>query len=257
MARPRKSRIVSSMPTSEGFVPIGFDGDRGKVVILTVEEYETVRLLDHESMNQEECAASMKVSRPTVTNIYDSARRKIADALINEKVLLVEGGDYDYSRNSRKIATLGEEKTKMKIAVTYENGQIFQHFGHCENFKVYEVEDGKIVSSRVENTNGSGHGALAGFLKDQGIGTLICGGIGGGARVALAEAGIQLFGGVSGEADAAAEALVSGKLQYSEDPQCTGHEGHGGGCHGHGEGHSCGGHGEGHGNGGCGHGSCH
>ena len=83
----------------------------------------------------------------------------------------------------------------MKIAVTYENGQIFQHFGHTAQFKLYEVEDGKVVREAVVDTNGSGHGALAGFLAQSGVDTLICGGIGGGAQMALAQAGIKLYGG--------------------------------------------------------------
>ena len=70
----------------------------------------------------------------------------------------------------------------MKIAVTYENGQVFQHFGHTEQFKIYEAAEGKVVSARVVETGGSGHGALAGFLRGLGVDTLICGGIGGGAR---------------------------------------------------------------------------
>ena len=90
----------------------------------------------------------------------------------------------------------------MKIAVTYENGQVFQHFGHTEQFKIYEAAEGKVVSARVVETGGSGHGALAGFLRGLGVDTLICGGIGGGARSALAEAGIQLYPGASGSADA-------------------------------------------------------
>ena len=73
----------------------------------------------------------------------------------------------------------------MKIAVTYENGQIFQHFGHTEQFKLYEAVDGKITHAKVVDTNGSGHGALAGFLMQNGVDTLICGGIGGGAQAAL------------------------------------------------------------------------
>ena len=101
----------------------------------------------------------------------------------------------------------------MKIAVTYENGQVFQHFGHTEQFKLYEVEDGRVVSSQVVDTNGSGHGALAGFLQQAGVSALICGGIGGGARTALAEAGIVLYPGVSGNADAAVEALLAGSLR--------------------------------------------
>ena len=86
----------------------------------------------------------------------------------------------------------------MKIAVTYDNGNIFQHFGKTENFKVYEVEDNQVVSSEVIGSNGTGHGALAGLLSEQGMDVLICGGIGGGARSALAEAGIQLYPGASG-----------------------------------------------------------
>ena len=77
----------------------------------------------------------------------------------------------------------------MKIAVTYENGEVFQHFGHTEQFKIYEIEDGKIISQEITDTNGSGHGALAGFLKERSVDALICGGIGGGAKAALAEAG--------------------------------------------------------------------
>ncbi|MDO5541036.1 MAG: NifB/NifX family molybdenum-iron cluster-binding protein [Eubacteriales bacterium] len=120
----------------------------------------------------------------------------------------------------------------MKVAVTYENGQIFQHFGHTAQFKLYEVENGQIVKEQVVDTLGSGHGALAGFLVNSGVDTLICGGIGGGAQAALAEAGIRLFGGVSGDADAAVKALAEGNLAYNPNVQCShhNHEGHGHSC---------------------------
>ena len=121
----------------------------------------------------------------------------------------------------------------MRIAVTYDNGQIFQHFGHTEYFKVYEVQDGKILASQVVSTNGSGHGALAGVLNALQADVLICGGIGGGAQMALAQAGIQLFGGVSGNADAAVEALLKGELLYNPNVKCNHHDHHG-------EGHTCG-----------------
>ena len=133
----------------------------------------------------------------------------------------------------------------MKIAVTYEDGQIFQHFGHSKLFKVYEVENGAVRSSQVVATGGSGHGALAGFLKMLGADTLICGGIGGGARTALAQAGIQLYPGVTGNADEAVEALLQGQLAFNPDTVCAHHhhgEGHDCGS----EGHDCGHHGEGH-----------
>ena len=71
----------------------------------------------------------------------------------------------------------------MRIAVTYENGEIFQHFGHTEQFKIYDVEDGKIISSEVVDAGGSGHGALAGVLSALKVDALICGGIGGGAQM--------------------------------------------------------------------------
>ena len=150
----------------------------------------------------------------------------------------------------------------MKIAVTYENGQIFGHFGHTEQFKIYETEDGKILSSEIVDTNGTGHGALAGFLREHGVETLICGNIGGGARNALAEAGIRLFPGAAGDADAQVESFLAGSLSYDPDAMCSHHgadhvcgdhdhhgEGHGG-CGGHGH------HGEGH-HGGCGGHGCH
>ena len=112
----------------------------------------------------------------------------------------------------------------MKIAVTYENGEIFQHFGHTEAFKIYDIADGKVVSAEVVDTNGSGHGALAGFLVAHGVDTLICGGIGGGAQNALAQAGIRLFGGVSGNADEAENALLAGNLGYNPNVHCDHHD---------------------------------
>lgn len=132
----------------------------------------------------------------------------------------------------------------MRIAVTYENGEIFQHFGRTEQFKVYDIEDGKIVSSEVVGTGGRGHGALAGVLNELNADTLICGGIGGGAQAALAEAGIKLYGGASGAADAAVEALLAGTLEFNPDVQCNHHgedHHHEGGCKNHS--HTCGGHG--------------
>lgn len=123
----------------------------------------------------------------------------------------------------------------MKIAVTYDNGNIFQHFGHTEQFKIYEVENGEIKSEAVVDTNGNGHGALAGFLKNMNVDTLICGGIGGGAQNALASAGIKLYGGVSGSADAAVRALLADSLNFNPDVKCSHHDGE----EGH---HSCGNH---------------
>jgi predicted Fe-Mo cluster-binding NifX family protein len=134
----------------------------------------------------------------------------------------------------------------MKIAVTYANGIIFQHFGHTQQFKVYEVQNNEVVSSQVVDTNGSGHGALAGFLSTLGVDVLICGGIGGGAQMALASANIRLFGGVSGDADEAVNAFLCGALEYNPNVKCSHHgdHHHSGSCgsHGCGSNHHCGGH---------------
>ena len=108
----------------------------------------------------------------------------------------------------------------MKIAIPYENGQVFQHFGHSAQFKLYTVEEGRITSAEVVSTDGQGHGALVGFLVRNGVNVLLCGGIGGGAQMALSDVGIRLYGGVSGNADAAAEALVAGKLDFNPNVRC-------------------------------------
>ena len=125
----------------------------------------------------------------------------------------------------------------MKIAVTYCDGQIFQHFGHTAQFKVYDVTDGCITATSIVDTGSSGHGALAGLLKLIQAEVLICGGIGGGAQMALAEAGIQLYGGVTGDADDAVADFLAGQLAYNPCVRCNHHDHH------HGEGHTCGDHG--------------
>lgn len=278
MARPPKKRFICCLPKQSCFRP---DGPAAGDIILTVDEYETIRLIDLEGSTQEECSRQMQVARTTVQSIYNEARRKLADAIVNGRRLLITGGDYRLcsrydsacGRGCRKrcrrsaeplcatadasrapdahlrAAGIGPrsqttpQKTMtgglqpMKIAVTFDNGEIFQHFGHTEQFKLYEVEDGHVVSSIVVDTNGSGHGALAGFLTEYGVDTLICGGIGGGAQNALASMGIRLYGGCSGSADEAVAALLAGSLDYNPDVHCDHHS------HEHGEGHTCGDHG--------------
>lgn len=122
----------------------------------------------------------------------------------------------------------------MRIAVTYENGNVFQHFGHSEQFKIYDAAEGKITNQQIISAVGSGHGALAGLLSGLNVDVLICGGIGAGAQNALSEAGIKLCGGVSGSADEAAAAFLAGKLVFDPNVMCSHHD--------HGEGHTCGGH---------------
>ena len=258
MSRPKKYRKVCHFPKNLAFFPEAGE-HAGESVYLSVDEYETIRLMDREGLSQEDAGERMNVARTTVQLIYASARRKLADALVEGRPLRIDGGDYrlcdgDASTCGQKNCFKYQlnqlyEKPKgdhfMRIAVTYENGNVFQHFGHTEKFKLYDVQDGKIVAAEVVDTNGSGHGALAGVLTALNTDVLICGGIGGGAQMALAAAGIRLFGGVSGNADAAVEAFVSGKLDYNPNVKCNHH-----GEHHHDEGHTCGNHG-------CGSHNCH
>lgn len=266
MARPQRPRRICAEPAYDSFSPDGIPC--GEPILLSVDEYEVIRLVDLERKTHEQCAEQMEVSRTTVTEMYESARAKLAQALVNGRRLLIAGGRYrlcggtsgccqDRCRHRRQ--TLGErapehhleqkgQKT-MRIAVTYENGEIFQHFGHTEQFKFYDVEEKRVVNEQIAGVQGGGHGALAGFLTASGVDVLICGGIGGGAQSALAEAGIQLYGGVSGSADEAVAAWLAGTLRYNPDVQCShhghGHHEHGGSC---GEDkHGC------HGSGGCSH----
>ena len=250
MPRPTKCRKVCHFPKTLEFLPVDA-GAESETVILAVDEYEALRLIDKEGMSQEQCAAFMKIARTTVQRIYDTARKKVALCVVDGRPLRIEGGDFKlcngmdtecgynccYKQQYHEQYKTEKGEHIMRVAVTYENGQIFQHFGHTEQFKIYDVQDGKIVESQIVVTNGNGHGALAGVLTALNVDVLICGGIGGGAQMALAAANIQLYGGVTGSADEAVEALLADKLAYNPNVKCDHHD------HNHGEHHTCGEHG--------------
>nr|MCR4711793.1 DUF134 domain-containing protein [Clostridia bacterium] len=212
MPRPFRCRRIERQPIYRSFSPD--DVAATENVLLTVDEFETLRLLDDEGLTQEACAARMNIARTTVTAIYDSARRKVADALVHGKRLLITGGHCEFKPVEMREPIMEKGNSIMRIAVTYENGEIFQHFGHTKQFKLYDVENGEIVNEQIVNTFGTGHGALGGFLQTAQVDALICGGIGMGAQMALADVGIQLYAGVNGSADAAAAALAAGSLDY-------------------------------------------
>lgn len=243
MPRSFKLRRVCKQPPSRIFRP---ERETAQRITMTLDEFEAIRLIDADGLTQDECAGSMNVSRATVQAIYVSARKKLADCLVNGAELLIDGGEYELCTGEPhcchcpncardiKIFT-AERKSQMRIAVTYENGNIFQHFGHTAQFKVYEVQDGKILSGEVVDTMGRGHSALAGVLRDLNADILICGGIGGGAQNALASVGIRHFGGCQGDADANVEAYLNGALNYDPNAVCSDHD-----HHHHGEEHTCG-----------------
>ena len=216
-------------------------------ITLTVDEYESIRLIDREGLSQEECGQRMEIARATVQQIYAGARKKLADMLVEGLPLRIEGGDYRLCDGTGFTHGCGNcikhgfhqqfSKSKgehvMRIAVTYEDGQVFQHFGHTEQFKIYDISNNEIAGTQIVSAAGSGHGALAGFLAELRVDTLICGGIGAGAQNALTQAGIRFYGGVSGDADDAVNALLAGRLAFNPQVRCDHHDHHG-------EGHHCG-----------------
>ena len=241
MPRATKCRKIWNFPDYYSFIPEDADTDELETIVLSLDEYETIRLLDHEGLNQEACAVRMGVARTTVTAMYESARKKMISAIVEGKRLRIAGGniEIDSERNGLKVSMKKKGDKMMRVAVTYDKGNVFGHFGRTEEFKVYDIEDGKVVDSKILGTNGEGCGALAGILNIAKVDTLICGGIGGGAQRALEEAGIKLYAGVSGSTDAAVDALIAGTLEASSEANCD-HHGHE-----HAEGKSCG------------HGGCH
>lgn len=261
MPRPKRCRRICCFPEHRVFAPAAEDEDQGAyvaelgrmtagpdTVMMSLDEYETIRLIDHDGMTQEECARSMDVARTTITAIYESARRKLAEVIVEGKQLVIGGGMITVSDEGtpdikEDIRSKGDKA--MRVAVTYEDGNVFQHFGHTEQFKVYDIEDDQIVHEMVMGSNGQGHGALAGLLAAVKADILICGGIGMGAQMALAEAGVKLYAGVTGSADEAVMKLIDGSLEYTAEANCD-HHGQ------HHEGHDCGNHMPGS----CGHG-CH
>jgi len=248
MPRPQRKRTIYQIPDCRTFSAEHAE----ESVCLTLDELEAVRLMDLEGLDQAECAARLHVARTTAQNIIRNARKKIADALVNGKTIEIGGGNVEFSDDSEfgccrwilksvpRTGGLTEEmeENPMRIAVCYDNetGNIFQHFGRTAFFKVYDTENGAVQSSQVVSTNGKGHGALAGVLRELHADVLICGGIGGGAQMALSEAGIKLYGGCAGSADQAVVDFLAGQLAYQEDVKCDHHGEHhhggcGGGCH--------------------------
>lgn len=239
MPRPCKRRRVCAMPGCRRFSPTKTLGEGS--VALSIDEFETVRLIDYEGLDQAECAERMDVARTTVQAIHSRALAKVAAALVEGRELVIGGGDFfvcDKSEQQgcgrhaccrsslqRGDAPCGQRGSIMRIAVPYDEGKVFQHFGHAQAFKVYEVEDGKVVSSRLATPDGAEHCAMVGVLADGGVDALICGGIGSGAVNALTASGMRLYAGVSGSCDEAVERLLAGTLEYGTSANCDHHEG--------------------------------
>lgn len=257
MPRPKRCRRICQVPDVKSFSP---NISTNNVVKITLDEYEVIRLIDYFKYTHEECAKMMDISRTTVTEIYEIARFKVSDALINAKILKIEGGNYRVCdgdkmdncqvRCCKKTNLINNNTDKkgdniMRIAVCYENNEVFQHFGHTQNFKLYDIEEGVIVDTKLIDTSGSGHCALAQVLVDYNVDVLICGGLGQGAINALTNAQIKVYPGVTGNADKAVEALINDSLVATNVANCDhhghhhDHENENHECHCHDDGHKC------------------
>lgn len=242
MPRPCKRRRVCMKPNYVEFLSVGSVSK--EKVNLTVDEFECLRLLDYEQITQEECAKKMNIARTTVTSIYQDARYKLMDAIINGKKVEISGGNYELCLEhpdcmgyncliDNMLIKERKEDVYMRIAVTYENNEVFQHFGKTQQFKVYDINENKIISSFILDSNGAGHGALAEVLRKNGVDLLICGGIGNGAVNALAKNNVKVCAGASGNTDELVEKYLKGELDLSGASNCNHHH------HEHEENHEC------------------
>jgi len=238
------------LPENKTFTP-GNNADG--YVTLTIDAIEALRLCDLEELDQEQAASMMGVSRGTLQRILYRAHKATAEALIAGKGIHITGGNYrvnqyacknikchrcnfaDEKKNQQLLTKIKSnlEDTIMKIAITTEGNQIFQHFGSCPLFTLIEIESNKIVKRQLIDASGSGHSALAGFLQSNDVNLLICGGIGVGARNALAAANIALISGSKGDIDTAITAYLAGTLKDQPAGMCNHHH--------EGANHQCGG----------------
>ena len=255
MPRPRKCRRVCGLPAVGCFIPAEGDVSGRETLIMTVEEYEAIRLIDLEGLDQEACAERMSVARTTAQRIYNDARRKLACFLVEGRILRIQGGDYTlredfgcdgdcgrcvmklaepeaYAKNFMKL----KESDGMKIAVASEGTQVSGHFGRCSSFTVVTAEGGKITGSESFPNPGHDHGLLSDFMRDHGVQVVISGGMGAGARNMLADMGVMAVTGAAGDVQTVVQAWLAGDLK-SSDVAFDHHIGHEHGCSG-----NCGGH---------------
>jgi predicted DNA-binding protein (UPF0251 family)/predicted Fe-Mo cluster-binding NifX family protein len=222
MPRPVSERRLGALIAPRVMKPAGIPARELEELRLGFDEAEALRLADLEGLYQEAAARSMGVSRQTFGRIVETARRKVADAILNGKALRIEGGEIT-------ICETGE--TNMKIAVPSRDGLVDEHFGHCKEFLVFRVEGESLIEEQsVPSTEGCGcKSGVAAVLARSGVTHLVAGNMGEGAVRVLGAQGITVVRGASGQARAAAEAFAKGSLTDT-----------GVGCAGHGEpGHEC------------------
>jgi len=230
MPRPIKERSIREKPVCCRFIPEKIQNT--ETVILTMDEFDVIRKCDYERLSQENCAQTMNVSRTTVQRIYASARQKIAEALILGKVLEVDGGIVSFNSEDDSSNYKNEKgEVSMKIAIGLDGEKVADHFGHCNDFRVYEIVDNKVINQEDIHDDVHVHQARPQFLKDLGVDVLIMNSMGKGAYNRLIALGIKT---INAENKSIEEALNS-YLSQELNVELVGHECHG--CGSHGKGH--------------------
>jgi predicted DNA-binding protein (UPF0251 family)/predicted Fe-Mo cluster-binding NifX family protein len=216
MPRPLNERRVGCRMPTRAFKPAGVPGRELEEVVLSLDEAEAIRLADLEGLYQEAAALRMAVSRQTFGRIVETARRKVTDAIINGKLLRIEGGE---------VVVHGEGEERMKVAVPAREGQVGEHFGHCDHFMVYALDEGRRIASeeRVDSPAGCGcKSDIVGILARMGVTHMVAGNMGEGAVRILHAHGIHVVRGASGDAREAVQRFGAGTLEDS-GTACAGH----------------------------------
>ncbi len=222
-------------PQSAGFRPYGRCGARRQPVLLRYDEYESIRLLDHEGLQQVEAAELMNVSRPTLTRIYNDARKAVAKALVEGLSIEITGGNTAFDQHLKQ--KIDFKVMNQKIAIPTMNGVLFPHFGKAPEVTIVNVIDGKMGNVSVLTAPPHEHGAMPRFISAQGCTDVICGGLGAPAVEMLNLNGIQVHGGAPALPVAEVmEQYLNGTIVYGDSrchhDGCGGHHhSHEGGCH--------------------------
>jgi predicted DNA-binding protein (UPF0251 family)/predicted Fe-Mo cluster-binding NifX family protein len=230
--RPPKWRCCERWESKSSlFAPVGPAVCDLERLELGLPELETLRLLHLEGLTQEEAALSLGVSRSTVSRVAESAHHAVTRALVEGKALHIGGGpavtrSYLIQREPPPSASILEKGITMIIAVPYAHGQVNPHFGSTEAFLITKAQGTEVVESSLYELEGMQHNhqGIAGFLKDQGVETILAGGMGYPMQEALKAAGFELYCGVSGDAIAAVGAFLRGEIEPSE-ATCGHHHG--------------------------------
>jgi len=224
MARPKQSRLVMAAPDSAGFKPYGRDCICRQPVFLQLDEYETIRLLDYEDMQQAQAAEVMNVSRPTLTRIYNIARKNVALALVEGRPIVITGGNTDFAQYKEQKTNI--KVMNQKIAIPTQDGVLYPHFGKAPQVTIVTVEENKVKECIVLTSPEHEHGAMPRFISAQGCTDVLCGGLGQGAVKMLNDMGIEVHGGAPALPVAQlVELYLNGSIEYG-DSSC-----HHDGCH--------------------------